>query len=117
MKKTILRQSLTALCFLSIGLGEAYGKAPAPYGGGAIPIPGTIEVEDFDKGEEGSSYHDEDSINDGGSYRTDVGVDIDTSGNGGFVVGWTKKGGMDGLHHRGGTKHRVHLLRHCSLWP
>lgn len=92
MKKTILRQSLTALCFLSIGWGEAYGKAPAPYGGGAIPIPGTIEVEDFDKGEEGSSYHDEDSINDGGAYRPDVGVDIDTSSNGGFVIGWTKKG-------------------------
>lgn len=60
--------------------------------GSALTIPGTIEVEDFDEGVEGKTYHDEDEENQGGVYRLDVGVDIDTCENGGYVIGWTKKG-------------------------
>ena len=92
MKKIVLRQSLIALCFLPLWAGEAYCKDPGSPNDGSLSIPGIIEVEDFDLGGEGKSYHDEDSVNSGGSYRPDEGVDIDTCDNGGFVVGWTKKG-------------------------
>lgn len=60
--------------------------------GASLTLPGIIEVEDFDEGAEGKTYHDEDEENQGGVYRTDVGVDIDTCAGGGYVVGWTKKG-------------------------
>ena len=52
-----------------------------PYTGTAISIPGTIEAENFDKGLEGTSYHDSDFINQGDVYRFGEGVDIyQTSG-------------------------------------
>lgn len=56
----------------------------------ANKVPGTIEAEDFDKGEEGFTYHDSDTeVHDNAKYRTDSeGVDI-ISGNGGYVIGWT----------------------------
>ena len=56
-------------------------------------VPGTIEAEDFDKGEEGFTYHDSDAeVHDDAKYRTDSeGVDI-VSGNGGYVIGWTASG-------------------------
>ena len=56
-------------------------------------VPGTIEAEDFDKGEEGLTYHDSDAeVHDDAKYRTDSeGVDI-VSGNGGYVIGWTASG-------------------------
>lgn len=57
-----------------------------------IKVPGTFEAEDFDKGEEGFTYHDSDEeVHDKPSpvYRSDCeGVDI-VSGNGGYVIGWT----------------------------
>lgn len=49
-------------------------------------IPGTIEAEDYDTGGEGISYHDGDSVNSGGAYRSD-GVDISNTG-GEEHVGW-----------------------------
>ena len=56
----------------------------------ALSIPGTIEVEDFDKGGEGAAYHDSDSKKEGDvTYRTDVGsVDL-VAGNGGIALGYT----------------------------
>ena len=92
MKKKFLRQSVIALCFSLFCMGEAYSKEMGAPDRGLLSIPGLIEVEDFDMGGENKSYHDEDSINDGGAYRPDEGVDIDTCDNGGFVIGWTKKG-------------------------
>ena len=65
--------------------------ARAPYSGVAIELPGTIELEDFDKGCDGVSYHDSDDENEGGEYRTDCGVDIVT-GNGGYALGYTASG-------------------------
>jgi hypothetical protein len=56
-----------------------------------ITIPGTIEAENYNKGGEGISYHDIDSINSGGKYRTD-GVDIDNKPSGGYSIGWTAQG-------------------------
>jgi M6 family metalloprotease-like protein len=61
-----------------------------PYTGIPIAIPGVLEVENYDKGGEGISYHDTDNINNGENYRND-GVDIGgTTDN--YVVGWTAPG-------------------------
>ena len=58
----------------------------------ANTVPGTIEAEDFDKGEEGLTYHDSDAeYHDKPTklYRSDSeGVDI-VQGNNGYVIGWT----------------------------
>lgn len=56
----------------------------------ALSIPGTIQVEDFDKGGEGVAYHDSDSKKEGDvTYRSDVGsVDL-VAGNGGTALGYT----------------------------
>jgi VCBS repeat-containing protein len=62
-----------------------------PYGGTPWAIPGTIEAEDYDEGGEGVAYHDADSGNSGGQYRTE-GVDIETCGEGGYNVGWINAG-------------------------
>lgn len=61
---------------------------------GEISLPGTLEAENFDRGGEGITYHDNDPGNNGGTnYRSgnDTGVDIVT-GNGGYAVGWTNGG-------------------------
>src|ERR1035437_962503 len=53
-----------------------------------------IEAEDFDTGGEGVAYHDTDSANNGGQYRTNEAVDITTCNDtgGGYKVGWTADG-------------------------
>jgi hypothetical protein len=55
-------------------------------------IPGTIEAEDYDKGCPGDAYYDVDEINEGGKYRSQQGVDIDTCLAGGYTLGWTRRG-------------------------
>jgi len=55
-------------------------------------IPGTIEVEDFDKGCPGDAYYDRDEANAGGQYRTSEGIDIENCAAGGFNIGWTNNG-------------------------
>lgn len=47
-----------------------------PYHGEAMPIPGTIEAEDYDIGGNGYTYFDLDDQNVGADYRPDEGVDI-----------------------------------------
>ncbi|MBQ0019859.1 MAG: endo-1,4-beta-xylanase [Bacteroidales bacterium] len=63
-----------------------------PYKTGGCKAPGVIQAEDFDKGEEGFTYHDSDTeYHDKPTklYRSDSeGVDI-VEGNGGYVIGWT----------------------------
>lgn len=65
----------------------------SPYSGSAIPVPGTIQAEHFDKGGENISYHDSDSQIEGdGMKRSDnEGVDI-VAGNGGNAIGYTASG-------------------------
>jgi len=63
-----------------------------PYGYDPWPIPGILEAEDYDYGGEGVAYHDLDAGNQGGQYRTDEGVDIETCGEGGYNVGWLNAG-------------------------
>ena len=54
-----------------------------------VPVPGTIQAEDYDAGGEGVAYHDTTTANSGGQYRAD-GVDIESTTDigGGFDVGW-----------------------------
>ncbi len=61
---------------------------------GVISLPGTLEAENFDKGGEGITYHDNDTEDHGGTnYRSgdDLGVDV-VAGNGGYAIGWTAGG-------------------------
>jgi len=61
-----------------------------PYGGTPAPIPGVIQIEQFDNGGEGISYHDTTTGSAGGAFRqTDV--DIEATA-GGYDVGWTAPG-------------------------
>ena len=64
----------------------------APFGGTAWAIPGTIQAENFDTGGEGIAYHDLETANQGGQYRTTEGVDIEatTDTGGGYNVGWIR---------------------------
>ncbi|MCX6182409.1 MAG: carbohydrate-binding protein [Bacteroidetes bacterium] len=57
-------------------------------------IPGTIQLEDFNKGGQGNAFYDTDASNNGNKYRTTEAVDIETCGdaNGGYNVGWTSTG-------------------------
>ena len=79
--------NLNSLTFTSASSGEA------PFGGTPAPIPGTIQIENYDLGGEGVAFHDSDTVNSGGQYRTDA-VDIEATGDtgGGFDVGWTNAG-------------------------
>lgn len=61
-----------------------------PYSGTPMLIPGTIEMEDYDKGGANVSYKDNDVTNRGGEYRNDQ-VDI-TSMEGGLALGWISNG-------------------------
>ena len=54
-------------------------------------LPGTIQAEDFDAGASGTAYKDMSSGNAGGKYRS-TDVDIETSAEGGYNVGWTAAG-------------------------
>ena len=63
-----------------------------PYTGTAYSIPGIIEAENFDKGGEGVTYHDNEPANLGAQYRTSEGVDIEVCTEGGYDVGWTVAG-------------------------
>jgi hypothetical protein len=79
--------NLNSLTFTSAASGEA------PFGGSPAPIPGTIQIENYDLGGEGVAYHDSEVANQGGKYRTD-GVDVESCSDtgGGFNVGWTNAG-------------------------
>ena len=56
-------------------------------------IPGHIEAENYNTGGENIAYHDVESANLGGAYRTAEGVDIEMkSSEGSYVVGWVRPG-------------------------
>jgi endoglucanase len=67
--------------------------AGTPYGGVPWAIPGTVQAENFDDGGEGVGYHDSDTTNSGGQYRS-TGVDIEATSDsgGGMDVGWLSPG-------------------------
>lgn len=60
---------------------------------GVITIPGVIEAENFDKGGEGFTFHDDDTDDAKSGYRSDnEGVDIKKLSIGGYGLGWTAVG-------------------------
>lgn len=61
---------------------------------GVISLPGVIEAENFDCGEEGFTFHDSDGEDSGNcGYRADnEGVDIRKTADGEYVVGWNNAG-------------------------
>lgn len=61
--------------------------SPSPFNGSPATIPGTLQVEGFDHGGEGVAYHDTDTSNLGGIYRS-TGVDIAWASGGTGLVGW-----------------------------
>jgi hypothetical protein len=65
-----------------------------PYGGTPAAVPGLIQAENFDEGGSGVAYADISPTNDGGKYRTNVSVDIEstTDVGGGYDVGWARAG-------------------------
>ena len=71
----------------------AQQSGEAPYLGTPWAIPGTVQSENYDTGGEGVAYHDADTVNSGGQYRTD-GVDVEacTDTGGGYNVGYTNAG-------------------------
>lgn len=76
------------------GITASPTPAPAPAQSafnGVKSIPGKIEVEDFDNGGEGVSYHDFETTNQGGEYRN-TGVDLQKSEDGTYNIGWVKSG-------------------------
>jgi hypothetical protein len=67
------------------------GGGLTPFSGTPVPLPGTVNAENFDNGGEGIAYHDTSAGNSGGQYRS-TDVDIEASSEGGFDVGWTTPG-------------------------
>ena len=65
-----------------------------PYGGTPAAVPGLIQAENFDEGGSGVAYADISPTNDGGKYRTNVSVDIESTADvgGGYDVGWARAG-------------------------
>ncbi len=75
--------------------GTATQALEAPRGGKPWPIPGTIKLEDYDAGGEGTGFHGKDGMDSGGtSYRPYDGVDLETCTDtgGGYSVGRTAAG-------------------------
>jgi len=68
------------------------------HGRGAVALqrppydPGRIEAEDFDEGGQGISYYDTSSSNQGGADYRDTAVDVGTSANSGYNVGYIDTG-------------------------
>jgi hypothetical protein len=85
--------------FDQLSVSSSSGPAPGPArmaypAGAAWPLPGTVELEDFDIGGAGVTYSDTTAANEGGKYRTADGVDIaqDAAAGNGHVLGWVKAG-------------------------
>jgi hypothetical protein len=62
--------------WIAVAAGSAL--ASTPYSGTPVALPGTIQAENYDRGGEGTAYHDTTSGNSGSVYRTD-GVDLQSA--------------------------------------
>jgi RHS repeat-associated protein len=79
------------LCVLCVQIINVDLFPQTPFGGTVRSIPGLIQVEDFDLGGEGVAYHDLDVLNQGGAYRKNEAVDIESL-DGGYAIGWFNTG-------------------------
>jgi alpha-amylase len=70
------------------------GNNGSPWNGTPVNLPGTVQAENYNTGGEGIAYHDLETANSGGQYRTTEGVDIEgCSDTGcGYNVGWMRSG-------------------------
>lgn len=81
-------ESVTTL----VGVGpQTPPEERTPWSGVPVAVPGTIEMENYDKGGPGVAYQDADPQNKGEVYRTD-GVDIAEIGTDSYAIGWTEAG-------------------------
>ena len=96
-RPALWRETAKRTAILACALGALFaprlaaGAGPTPYGGSPIALPGTIQAANYDIGGEGVAYHDATSGNSGGAYRQDN-VDVQTSSEGGYNIGWTSAG-------------------------
>ncbi len=84
---------LTGFVIGLVILAAADASAQTPFTGTPVPLPGTVQAEDFDNGGENVAYHDTTSSNQGKQYRNtrvDIGTSYDTGG--GYHVGYTRVG-------------------------
>ena len=73
------------------GGGGGGGGTQLPYGGSASPVPGLIEIENYDLGGNSVAYNDTSAGNSGGQYRTDD-VDIWSNAAEGYYTGGNNNG-------------------------
>ena len=79
--------------FKLIAASASSASASSAYGGTALSLPGTIQVENFDEGGAGRAYLDTTSGNEGGQYRaTDVDIEETSDAGSGYDVGWAFAG-------------------------
>jgi hypothetical protein len=71
---------------------NAVAGASNAYGGTAWPIPGTIQVEDFDNGGPNVAYYDSSPENLGGAYRLTESIDLQIATEAGANIGWSEPG-------------------------
>lgn len=64
----------------------------ASYLGTALALPGTVQVENYDIGGEGLTYHDIDEANQGKAYRLNDGVDLNQYTTGKYSLGYVATG-------------------------
>jgi hypothetical protein len=69
-----------------------YEQFQAPWGGTPAPITSRIEAEHYDFGYEGQAYSDQTITNEAWDYRVGNGVDVESSSEGGFNVGFVRPG-------------------------
>jgi hypothetical protein len=70
-----------------------FAQVASPFGGSPVPLPGTVQAENFDNGGSGVAYFDVTAGNRGGAYRTtDVDIEASSDSGGGYNVGWTRAG-------------------------
>jgi uncharacterized delta-60 repeat protein len=91
----------------ALDLGEPSGTPPdgpvalvsfstlyRPFGTTPIQLPGVVQLENYDRGGEGTAFHDTDAVNQGGAYRTesaDVQAILATAG-GGYALAFARAG-------------------------
>jgi peptidoglycan/xylan/chitin deacetylase (PgdA/CDA1 family) len=76
------------------GMDPRVSDGRRPFTGAAVPVPGCVEVEDFDYGGAGLAYSDTTVANAGGAYRPFERVDlaVDNSASNHISLGWTQAG-------------------------
>ena len=62
----------------------------SPFNDAPLPLPGPLEVEEYDHGGQDLAYHDADATNTPGDFRANEGVDL-AAFNGGYILGYVQQ--------------------------